>query len=74
MGRAEKRREIMDPNVALEHLRRLMGEVEELLPGPEMQSTELEDKIGELLDQMEAIDTWLSMGGFKPSAWDAPAS
>jgi len=46
----------MDPNVALANLRELCAEPEE--------------HPNEIAEQFEALDTWLSQGGFRPTAWE----
>jgi hypothetical protein len=61
----------MDPNAALTRLRELMWELECQLPGPDvLRTTPVEDAATEVLDQWQALDAWLSKGGFLPQAWD----
>jgi hypothetical protein len=61
----------MDPNAALTRLRALMTELEHSLPGPDvLRTTPVEDGAAEVIEQWEALDAWLSKGGFLPQAWD----
>lgn len=54
----------MDPNETLQRLREAVEKYQE--------STEVEDALSilaELVDEFEALDGWLSKGGFLPEAW-----
>lgn len=59
---------MMDPDVTLSELRatvrclRALDLVEEL-------SFDVETLVTGLLDRIEALDTWLASGGFKPADW-----
>lgn len=56
----------MDPNAALQRLRRAVDGVETVAAGSE------ENWSGELLavlEHFEALDEWLSRGGFLPDDW-----
>ena len=56
----------MDPNETLKRMRTLASEVLELADGG---AYEEDDKVTELAEAVEALDSWLSLGGFKPKAW-----
>jgi hypothetical protein len=51
----------MDPNANLEEMRRIAGRAERNEPEPNDHA-----RICELVD---ALDDWLSRGGFLPAAW-----
>lgn len=56
----------MDPNAALQRLRRAVDGLESVSAGPD------EDWSGELIDVLEhfaALDEWLNRGGFLPDSW-----
>ncbi len=59
----------MDPDEALANLRKLMQQLYDELPGPDIQSTRIEDLASEIVEQFEALDGWLTRGGFLPAAW-----
>ncbi len=60
----------MDPDATLARLRALMAELEHLLPGPDiLRTTHVEDTAAEVVEAWDALDGWLSKGGFAPSAW-----
>jgi hypothetical protein len=60
----------MDPDAALERLRKAMAELEYLLPGPDiLKTTHLEDAVPEALEAFDELDRWLSRGGFAPAEW-----
>jgi hypothetical protein len=56
----------MDPDAALNELRELAGRLRD--PGPEQVLDDLED-VGRMAELVEALDGWLSRGGFLPAAW-----
>lgn len=56
----------MDPNMTLHELRELCGEA---LAESGNKRADLVDEIAERFD---ALDQWLSRGGFVPSAWAHP--
>lgn len=51
----------MDPNATLEELRRLIEGTK---------SAERDTLAEEIADRFEALDQWLSNGGFLPDAWN----
>lgn len=51
----------MDPNEALERIRDLVEEARE--------HWELSEDAQTLLDEIEALDSWLTRGGFLPDEW-----
>jgi len=55
----------MDPNIALARLRTLVGELEYLLPGPDiLATTHVEDAAVEVIKAFEELDQGLRKGGF----------
>ena len=66
----------MDPNATLQRLRELCSEAidltdvdpDELEHSPDRDEA-LECLAGEIAELFQALDGWLSNGGFKPSAW-----
>lgn len=54
----------MDPNATLARIYALMADVRQ----PDVDVDRLE-AAGELVDALEALDQWLSRGGFLPTAW-----
>ena len=60
----------MDPNVVLEQLRALIIQVQNAPPT----SYWRESLVDETLDTFETLDTWLSSGGFVPTAWKGAPS
>lgn len=52
----------MDPNVTLERIRNILS--------TPYQDSDGDDLFSELCDLIEALDTWLSAGGFLPIAWE----
>lgn len=50
----------MDPNTALENLRDAVKRIN---------GTGSFDAVAEMIDSFEALDKWMSMGGFRPDAW-----
>lgn len=60
----------MYPNEALARLQEAMSTLEQTLPGSDvLATTHVEDAAVEVLEAFEALNTWLSKGGFKPDAW-----
>ena len=59
----------MDPNVTLEGIRRSIAAVNELQDAGELDHQSLAQEAVSLAFLAEALDQWLSMGGFKPTAW-----
>jgi hypothetical protein len=58
----------MDPNEALRSIRRCIAELDKVSDADEMGSL-----CGELIEHVEALDQWLSQGGFPPDEWrDGP--
>jgi hypothetical protein len=55
----------MDPNAALAEIRKELGQVREAIEG----DGDLVDSASCLVDAVEALDEWLSKGGFQPDAW-----
>ena len=53
----------MDPNACLKAIRELIAEVS---TGSEIDA----ERLAELVD---ALDTWISRGGFLPAAWRVPS-
>lgn len=54
----------MDPNACLKELRELI----EYFHNNDADSYDYDD-VHELVDKIDALDEWLSTGGFKPSDW-----
>jgi hypothetical protein len=54
----------MDPNVALAWLRDATDRIPDMGPGPARDT--LADEIA---DTFQALNRWLSTGGFTPAAW-----
>jgi hypothetical protein len=58
----------MDPNETLKMIRKLSNEWEDM--GTDFMSPEEVDSfIGELLENVIALDQWLTNGGFRPEDW-----
>lgn len=57
----------MDINAALANVRRLNALVLKAFDGGVLPD---EDDILELADQLQAMDEWLSKGGFLPTDWE----
>jgi len=55
----------MDPNEALRRARAALARIDESI-------TPTEGDIGDLANAFEALDGWLTGGGFLPDAWKAP--
>ena len=55
----------MDPNEALRRIR----EIVEKTYDKEMSSASVEEMFNDLVDHFEALDDWLTKGGFLPNAW-----
>jgi hypothetical protein len=61
----------MDPNAALAALRAQMQELSRLLAGLDvLATTHVEDAAAEVVEAFEALDGWLTGGGFLPQAWE----
>jgi hypothetical protein len=58
----------MDPDVALTRLREHVRLVNDPATLPALRATRAEW----LAEEFEALDDWLSRGGFPPSAWNRP--
>ena len=58
----------MDPNAALANLRDATGLASALADGDPVDYT-AEQILADLAEAAEALDEWLSKGGFLPSAW-----
>ena len=54
----------MDPNEALKRIRTIVNESSRTGDLPDSDQTET------LLESIEALDAWLSHGGFLPKAWE----
>ena len=59
----------MDPNTALEYIRRAAAEITRLMDAEETDFAEVAVKGEVLADHFTALDEWLTRGGFKPSDW-----
>ena len=57
---------IMDPNAKLEKIRATYEPLRVMLEDTAGEDTEM---VQELLDSIEALDEWLSKGGFLPKDW-----
>lgn len=53
----------MDPNQALKNARKALARFRA------DETTEQDDNACELVDAFEALDEWLTKGGFMPDAW-----
>ncbi len=56
----------MDPNAALEELRRMVREIE---GAADNCGHEVSALVYDFTDRFSALDEWLSRGGFKPAEW-----
>lgn len=60
----------MDPNEALKNMRAKIERLRELQGRFETTSpSDIEEAANDLADAAEAIDGWISKGGFLPLAW-----
>jgi hypothetical protein len=64
----------MDPNANLQEQRRLSAEINTLIEQKDGEPSRREaerliDLAGELADHAQALDEWISKGGFLPTAW-----
>ena len=59
----------MDPNATLESLRDCLIVHRTLPDGEDHDDLEL-DVLRDIADRAEALDDWLSKGGFLPAAWE----
>lgn len=57
----------MDPNKCLADIRMLVSVLK--TPGNECPEDIRAEDVQDLLDNVEALDTWLSAGGFLPKEW-----
>lgn len=63
----------MDPNETLERARRAAARIRELQDKDDLTKEEVEEHEQEhenLVEHFEALDGWLSRGGFLPGAWN----
>lgn len=58
----------MDPNTALSNLRNLTAMV---INTENLEHSDQLDLLDSLAEQVEALDEWLTRGGFLPSAWQS---
>jgi hypothetical protein len=56
----------MDPNAALKNIREAVGELRNQDDDGVLDGT---SQVGFLLESVEALDEWLTKGGFLPDAW-----
>lgn len=56
----------MDPDANLERTRELVAEMIEKLDAEQPVD---EDDVNTLVEHVQALDTWISRGGFLPAAW-----
>lgn len=56
----------MDPNAALNNIREAVGELRQQDDDGVLDGT---SQVGFLLESFEALDEWLTKGGFLPEAW-----
>lgn len=56
----------MDPNTALDNVREAVGELRQQDDDGVLDGT---SQVGFLLESFEALDEWLTKGGFLPVAW-----
>jgi hypothetical protein len=64
----------MDPNEALKRARKAAARIRELQDKEDLTKEEAEEHEQEhenLVESFEALDGWLSGGGFLPAAWKA---
>lgn len=66
--KANREDEDMDPNVALEEIRRL---IETCLDSSVPTKPTPKEAFLELAELVDGLDGWLSKGGFLPDAWEA---
>ena len=55
----------MDPDEALRCVRAAIEEIRELEAG----GAEFGEQVSDLVEHFEALDAWLTRGGFKPKDW-----
>lgn len=60
----------MDPNVSLAKIREAVGELRQA--DDDGLWSDDSSQIGMLLESFEALDGWLSTGGFLPKDWSRP--
>jgi hypothetical protein len=61
----------MDPNANLHEQRYLVAKFRQQDEDGEVYST---NDLGRFADLAEAMDQWISGGGFLPAAWESPAA
>ena len=59
----------MDPNANLKEQREILKVVTQMRLAGEVYDVDYVDLLERLSDLGEAMDEWLSKGGFKPTAW-----
>jgi Ser/Thr protein kinase RdoA (MazF antagonist) len=59
----------MDPNANLEQQRRIIARMHALSSAENMSADDMAELGAELAELAEALDEWLTRGGFTPSAW-----
>ena len=58
----------MDPDRCLYEIRSLISQSRRLSPYPPSYHLKIENH-NELCEKIEALDRWLTTGGFRPEAW-----
>jgi hypothetical protein len=61
----------MDPDVALENMRKVVARIREFLDTEDVTEINLEGYLEDLLLYWDGLDEWLSNGGFLPTSWHA---
>ena len=59
----------MDPNKTLESIRTLSAKMLKDYVDPDSNGID-QDEACELASHVEALDAWMTQGGFKPEAWN----
>jgi hypothetical protein len=62
----------MDPNMTLHELRELCAELQQIAPDPDrplLGAVRRSELAGSIAEKFDALDGWLTRGGFIPSAW-----
>lgn len=62
----------MDPDEALKNAREAAKRIQRVRDADTSDETLDEDDAFDLADAFEALDGWLSKGGFQPAAWRDP--
>jgi len=60
----------MDPDEVLSRLRDAVKEWEADAEGSVMTSEQVEERLDTVLDLFDALDAWITAGGFIPRAWE----